>query len=78
MLIAAKRKHGLKPLREFKLKTKTSKTKARKTQKKFNAEEPAKEIGILEVRSETSAKGAKPVKQKLIAIEKNGKLISLA
>ena len=78
MLIAANRKHGLKPLREFKLKTTTSKTKARKIKRKINAEEPAKELGILEIRTETKTKGAKPTKRQLIAIEKNGKLIALA
>lgn len=77
MISAVNIKRSRKLTKELKLKTTPSKAKAR-NKKKSNAEEPVKELEILEVRSETSTKGAKPVKQKLIVIEKNGKLISLA
>ncbi|GEM_PF-5737454 len=65
-------------IKELRLKKMKSKLKDRTKQNKSASKEPMTELGILEVRTETSVKGEKPLKQKIVAVEKNGKLISLA
>ena len=54
-----------------------SKNKSAAKSKDSSLKTPTTELGLLEVETQFSTNVAKPTKEKLVAIEKNGKLISL-